>query len=77
MVPDDLVINKSVSPSNAVAQVTGSLAYGGTLIITNLGATAFAAGDSFKLFNAANYSGTFANLLPVISGINLAWKPTA
>lgn len=66
-------INKSVSPTNDSAQVGGTLTYGGTLIVTNLGAAAFAPGDSFKIFSAANYSGAFTNVSPAIPGINLAW----
>jgi hypothetical protein len=67
-------INKSLSPSNDLAQVTGNLLYGGTLVLTNAGATSFSAGDSFKIFSAANYSGAFTNLSPVIPGVNLAWN---
>ena len=48
--------------------------YGGTLVVTNLGASPFAAGDSFKLFSAAGYAGSFTNIQPVIPGINLAWN---
>ena len=68
-----IAINKSVMPSNALAQVAGNLIYGGTLVITNLGTIAFSAGDSFQLFSAANYTGSFTNIVPVIPGINLAW----
>lgn len=67
-------VNKSVSPSNDLAQVTGPVVYGGTLVVTNIGTISFAAGDSFKLFNAANYSGAFTNVLPILPGINLAWN---
>ena len=43
----------SKSPlTNDVAKISGALTNGGTLIVTNLGATPLAAGDSFKLFNA-------------------------
>ncbi len=69
-----IAINKSLSPSNSMAQITGAVTYGGTLMITNLGAQAFAAGDSFKLFNASSYSGAFASVVPAIPGINLAWN---
>ena len=69
-----LAINKSATPSNAVAQVAGSLVYGGTLVITNLGPNAFSPGDSFKLFTASNYSGGFTSLAPVIPGINLGME---
>jgi autotransporter-associated beta strand protein len=67
-------INKSAAPSNDVAQVTGNLLYGGTLVITNLGTNAFSAGDSFKLFNAAVYNGAFTNIVPAIPAVNLAWN---
>ncbi len=60
--------------TNDEAQITGNLSYGGTLVITNIGATPYAAGDSFKLFNAAGYSASFTNIVPVIPAVNLAWK---
>jgi len=46
-------LNKSFSPaqSNDMVNVTGTLSYGGTLTVTNLG-SALAAGDSFSLFPA-------------------------
>ena len=66
--------DKSSSPSNDLVQVAYSVVYGGALLITNLGAVSFAAGDSFKLFSAANYSGAFTNISPVIPGLNLAWN---
>jgi autotransporter-associated beta strand protein len=62
--------------SNSVATVLGLLTEGGTLNVTNIG-TGFASGDSFKLFNAANYSGTFTGfVLPPLTG-NLAWNTAA
>ena len=67
-------VNKSLSPSNDTAQVTGSVTYSGTLIVTNIGNIAFSAGDSFRLFKGASFSGTFANIVPAIPGINLAWN---
>jgi len=67
-------INKSLSPSNSLAQVTGNAVYGGTLVITNLATNSFAAGDTFKIFSAAGYSGAFTNVVPAIPGINLAWN---
>jgi hyaluronate lyase len=46
-------------------QVTGvrTVTYGGLLVVTNLGTAALAAGDSFKLFSATNYSGAFTSLV--------------
>jgi autotransporter-associated beta strand protein len=67
-------INKSLSPSNSLAQVTTNVVYGGTLVITNLATNSFAAGDSFKIFSAASYSGAFLSVVPTIPGINLAWN---
>lgn len=52
----------------------GTITYGGTLNVTNL-AGALAAGDSFKLFNAASYTGTFSLVTPV-PGPGLAWDTT-
>lgn len=54
--------------------ITGmaSVSYGGGLIVTNLNGT-LAAGDTFKLFNAVSYSGSFSSIaLPALSG-NLVW----
>ena len=59
--------------TNDVLNKTGTLIYGGALVVTNLAGT-LAAGDSFKLFNAANYSGAFAGfVLPALTG-NLVWN---
>lgn len=69
-----MAINKSASSSNDVVSVAGSLIYGGTLIITNTGTIPFSAGDNFKLFAAANYSGVFTNIVPAIPAVNLAWN---
>ena len=49
-----------------------TLTYGGTLVITNNGAT-LAAGSSFKLFDASVYSGAFTSSnLPAL-GTGLSW----
>ena len=66
-------ISKSPTTDDA-AQVAGALTYGGTLVVTNISAGSFAVGDSFKLFNAANYSGAFANIVPATPAANLAWN---
>jgi autotransporter-associated beta strand protein len=65
-------INKSV-PSNDVICGLSAVNFGGTLTVTNLGGT-LAAGDSFTIFQAANYSGTFAVLnLPALN-TGLGWN---
>lgn len=58
--------------TNDVVNKTGPLNYGGALVVTNL-AGPLVAGDSFKLFNAAGYTGSFSSLtLPVLSN-GLVW----
>jgi autotransporter-associated beta strand protein len=52
---------------------SGTMAYGGTLTVLNAGA-ALQAGDTFRLFNAPNYSGSFAlTNLPTLSS-GLTWS---
>jgi autotransporter-associated beta strand protein len=53
--------NGSVLTNDALA-VANAVTYGGTLVISNLGATTLQPGDSFPLFPAASYSGSFANI---------------
>jgi autotransporter-associated beta strand protein len=60
--------------TNDFAQVAGNLALGGTIVITNVGAMPYAAGDSFRLFSAGSYSGAFTNIQPTIPDVNLAWN---
>ena len=49
-----------------------SVTYGGTLVISNRSAT-LANNDSFKLFDAASYSGAFSSINPPIPGNGLEW----
>jgi hypothetical protein len=69
-----LGLNKTNSPPNA--QLTcqgGTLTFGGTLIVTNLGNIPLAAGDSFILFNATTFAGNFSSkTLPALSA-GLVW----
>jgi hypothetical protein len=60
-----------------VAKVLGALTCGGTLIVTNIGVVALAAGDSFKLFNAASYSGAFAKVILPPLPAGLGWNTNA
>jgi autotransporter-associated beta strand protein len=69
-------ISKSPATNDA-ALVLGTVTYGGTLVVTNIGTAALAAGDSFTLFNAANFSGDFDNVaLPELPA-GLAWNTDA
>jgi autotransporter-associated beta strand protein len=69
-----LRLNKT-SKTNDQLEVAGNADYGGTLIVTNLGGTPVS-GDSFRLFNAASYSGNFSSfILPQLSG--LGWNTSS
>jgi autotransporter-associated beta strand protein len=58
---------------NDAVRVFGALTNGGTLIVTNVGPSTFVNGDSFTLFNAGSYSGSFSEIVlpPLPNG--LAW----
>ncbi len=60
--------------NNDVAKILGALTNGGTLIVTNLGASPLASGDTFKLFNAASYTGSFAKLILPSLPAGLGWS---
>jgi autotransporter-associated beta strand protein len=63
-----------VSGTNDVINVIdgAGIVYGGTLTLTNVSAGNYAAGNSFKLFNAATNSGLFTSIGPD-PGSGLAW----
>jgi len=64
-------INAASHTNDLITGMT-SVSYGGKLIVTNLSGT-LAAGDSFKLFNAASYANSFSSItLPALTG-NLLW----
>jgi hypothetical protein len=70
-------LDETVSPSNDLLSVTGTLTYGGALNVTS-GST-FAAGDSFRLFTATTYHGSFSatNLPSLNSGLSWNWNPAS
>jgi hypothetical protein len=53
-----------------------TLAYGGTLVISNAAGT-YTNGASYQLFSATNYAGTFASVNPAVPASGLAWDLTA
>lgn len=82
-----LTINSSLTFSNGSAfsakidkgsltqdlvQGISQLHYAGSLLVTNLSGTV-TNGDSFKLFDAASYSGSFSAVVPATPGAGLAW----
>jgi hypothetical protein len=64
-------VNKT---TGACGQISGlsSIAFGGTLVVSNLSGT-LAPGDSFAVFNAAAYSGAFSRISPATPGAGLVW----
>ncbi len=66
-------INRGAAPSNSVLLTVGTLTFAGALSVPNSG-SALQAGDSFKLFSAAAYAGSFTSIVPAIPGPNLIWN---
>jgi autotransporter-associated beta strand protein len=68
-------INKT-SATKDLLDVSGTLTYGGTLVVTNLSGT-LVEGDSFKIFDAGSYANSFATLsLPPLAA-DVMWNTTA
>jgi autotransporter-associated beta strand protein len=68
-------VNKSAASDTI--RLTGSITYNGTLAITNTNASDFAAGESYKLFKAATYKGSFTSITPATPGTGMVWDTTA
>ncbi len=64
-------VNETTRASDQIIGLS-NITYNGTLLINNQSGT-FAPGDSFKLFDAQNYSGAFGRIVPLTPGTNLAW----
>jgi hypothetical protein len=63
--------------TNDVVQSTGAgITYGGTLNLVNISAAPLTVGNSFQIFSATGYSGSFTNLAPATPGTGLAWDIT-
>ena len=65
-------LNKGAATNDVLALGTNTIVYGGVLAVSNL-AGSLAVNDSFQLFNAGTYSGTFASISPATPGAGLAW----
>jgi rhamnogalacturonan endolyase len=63
--------------TNSAVMVSGTLTEGGTLLVTNSGGAALAAGDSFQLFTAGSYAGAFASLVLPVLPAGLVWNTNA
>ena len=69
-----VIIKLNGSGTNDVVQSTGAgVTYGGTLNLVNISGTALTAGNSFPIFNATSYAGSFASITPATPGAGLVW----
>jgi Concanavalin A-like lectin/glucanases superfamily len=69
------VIKLDGSGSNDMVEAAASITYGGTLNLVNISGSPLAAGNSFQIFNAATYSGSFSGgITPATPGSGLAWN---
>ena len=59
--------------TNDAVGTVGSIQYGGTLNLVNISGSPLAAGNSFQIFSAGSYSGSFASITPATPGAGLAW----
>ena len=66
-------VSKDTGATNDVIAGLSTISYGGSLMVTNIGSNALAAGDTFQLFSATNYTGSFTNLTLPPLGAGLAW----
>jgi len=64
------------SGSNDMVQAGANITFGGTLNLVNISSTPLAAGNSFHVFSAANYNGSFSSITPSTPGVGLAWDTT-
>ena len=68
------VNGNAANPTNVAVNVTGTLVYGGTLVIYTNGVGYMQPGASFQLFpGAASYSGSFSSITPSTPGPGLVW----
>jgi autotransporter-associated beta strand protein len=67
-----LELNKTLGTNDQLV-AGGALTFGGTLVVTNLAGT-LAVGDSFRLFQAGSFSGSFSSASLPALGTGLAWN---
>lgn len=68
------IIKLNGSGNNDAIQAGGNITYGGTLNLVNISGSPLAVGNSFQVFNAATYTGSFASITPSTPGTGLAWN---
>ena len=67
------VIKLNGSGTNDMVQAGANITYGGTLNLVNISGSPLAVGNSFQMFSAATYTGSFASITPATPGAGLAW----
>jgi len=67
------IIKLNGSGTNDVVQAGADMTYGGTLSLVNISGSPLTAGNSFHIFSAAGYSGSFMNITPASPGAGLVW----
>jgi hypothetical protein len=72
-----IVIKLDGSGVNDSIICSNSITYGGTLNLVNVSGSPLAIGNTFQIFSATNYSGSFAGgITPPTPGAGLAWDTT-
>ncbi len=72
-----MAVTKNTAPHHSRLSVPGSLTFGGTLTVVILGPNPLAAGDTFPLFSASAYAGSFSSVnLPALPA-GLQWDTSA
>src|SRR5262245_826944 len=67
------ISNNGLMLPNDEVQVTGTMVYGGALVVTNIGPTALAVGNQFFLFNAGASAGAFSSIILPPLGPGRGW----
>lgn len=67
-----IVLNRTNLQKSARVAGLGTVNYGGSLTLTNMG-TALQSGDLFTNFSATGYAGSFTGIIPASPGAGLVW----
>ncbi|OYX85483.1 MAG: hypothetical protein B7Y83_04560 [Flavobacteriales bacterium 32-34-25] len=70
-------VNAGTNTSDVLATGTNALVLNGTLKITNQNTSAFAIGNTYKIFNGTNITGDFSSINPATPGTGLVWDISA
>jgi hypothetical protein len=67
------VLKLNGSGVNDEVQAGETVTYGGTLSLVNISGAPLAAGNSFQIFSAGSYAGSFSSITPATPGPGLVW----